>query len=102
MPTAPRVLFPRLAAYNNRKNVKSEKLSHAQLACASKQCSLRVSGATFVEQHTWRCSTCCILGKNGICTACAVRCHSGHDVVYNGKQYFYCDCKMFCGSACCA
>jgi hypothetical protein len=37
------------------------------------RCSMRRSGATFVEQHTFCCITCGISGKNGICATCAVR-----------------------------
>ena len=42
------------------------------LFCFSR-CSMRRSGATFVEQHTFCCITCGISGKNGICATCAVR-----------------------------
>ncbi len=129
------------------------------------RCSMRRSGATFVEQHTFCCITCGISGKNGICATCAVRfpppvlfrvykvtlaiwngtegrreyascmwtetgrqtdrktgifkshplryvhnrkkkkqvrCHIGHSISYNGLQQFYCDCKIFGGSLCCA
>jgi hypothetical protein len=31
-----------------------------------------------------------------------VRCHIGHKISYNGLQHFYCDCKIFGGSFCCA
>jgi hypothetical protein len=35
-----------------------------------------------------------------VCAACAVTCHKGHQVFYNGRQHFYCDCKTFNGASC--
>ena len=94
-----RVLFPMLAAFNGKKKVRAEKLG-ALCTSGCQGCSLRTSGATFVEQHTFRCMTCGFFGKNGVCAACAVTCHKGHQVFYNGRQHFYCDCKTFNGASC--
>ena len=58
----------------------------------SELCTFTTTGDQFVEQHWYFCYTCCLTGTEGVCTVCARRCHSGHDIAYSRHSRFFCDC----------
>ena len=46
-----------------------------------------------MKQRLFHCKTCGITAQNqGICEACALQCHLGHNVVYIGVKEFTCEC----------
>ncbi|KAF6002386.1 hypothetical protein F1559_001217 [Cyanidiococcus yangmingshanensis] len=55
-------------------------------------CSFQRTGRQFQAQHWYRCATCSFADDEGICTACALVCHAGHEVSYARFSGFFCDC----------
>ena len=49
-----------------------------------------------INQHTWQCKTCGIVGDQYICNACKERCHAGHEVIDTGKRHCACSCASKC------
>jgi hypothetical protein len=56
------------------------------------QCTRVTTGQNYVMQCSWRCYTCGLVQDLGVCLACALTCHRGHDMVYVGCCECYCDC----------
>jgi len=56
------------------------------------QCTFLKTGKAFIDQPWFYCYTCNVVGKYGCCLPCALKCHNGHDIVYNRISQFYCDC----------
>ncbi|KAK7234637.1 histone-lysine N-methyltransferase [Aureococcus anophagefferens] len=48
--------------------------------------------AATVDQHWYNCATCGLVGDKGCCSACARKCHAGHELSYSRKSSFFCDC----------
>ncbi|CAK9101522.1 Probable ubiquitin-conjugating enzyme protein 17 [Durusdinium trenchii] len=56
------------------------------------ECTFVHSRHEFVEQDWFHCLTCNLLGSEGCCVSCAINCHRGHELRYNTRSRFYCDC----------
>ncbi|KAH8091112.1 hypothetical protein JL720_5995 [Aureococcus anophagefferens] len=56
------------------------------------RCTYATSGGDFVDQHWYNCATCGLVGDKGCCSACARKCHAGHELSYSRKSSFFCDC----------
>ena len=57
------------------------------------QCTFSVTGRCYIEQQWYRCRTCFETSdNNGVCSACAARCHQGHDLELHEESEFFCDC----------
>jgi hypothetical protein len=67
-------------------------------------CTFTVSGKTFPTQEVYACATCvstrALQPPDGVCRACADRCHAGHAVTYMGQLPFFCDCGARGASSC--
>lgn len=56
-----------------------------------KECTY--SKGYLARQAVFSCLTCCPEGNAGVCTACSITCHDGHDVVELWtRRHFRCDC----------
>mmetsp|Transcript_39879 Transcript_39879/g.62202 ORF Transcript_39879/g.62202 Transcript_39879/m.62202 type:complete len:122 (-) Transcript_39879:385-750(-) len=95
-----RALFPKLAVFNTRRYFGSARkpgeggvLGLAEAMCA-KGCSFTETGSKYSIQDSFHCLTCRIVGRFGICGACAMTCHAGHEIAYNGRGDFFCDCPL--------
>lgn len=57
-------------------------------------CTFVRTGAQSMQQHIYDCVTCGLVDGLCICDACAVRCHSTHELVDRGVSgSAYCDCR---------
>ena len=63
----------------------------------AQECTFKMSGESYVEQHWYYCYTCGLINQKGCCSVCLHVCHKGHDVVYSGKSGFFCDCGAGAG-----
>lgn len=65
-------------------------------------CTFLLTGATHMEQAWWSCGTCAEGGVRlagdgeGVCSACALRCHAGHALSFVSRSPFFCDCGAGC------
>lgn len=65
------------------------------------ECTFVKTGKNFVDQTTYRCKTCQLVGNFGCCVMCAATCHKGHDLsLGNISSGFYCDCGDGSVSSC--
>ncbi|KRY36956.1 Intron-binding protein aquarius [Trichinella spiralis] len=56
-------------------------------------CSFIVTGRHMCHQKKYYCYDCSVNGKWAtVCSACAVKCHNNHDVVYVGNEEMFCQC----------
>ncbi|KRZ57022.1 Intron-binding protein aquarius [Trichinella nativa] len=56
-------------------------------------CSFIVTGRHMCLQKKYYCYDCSVNGKwTTVCSACAVKCHNDHDVVYVGNEEMFCQC----------
>ncbi|KRY72483.1 Intron-binding protein aquarius, partial [Trichinella pseudospiralis] len=56
-------------------------------------CSFIVTGRHMCNQKTYYCYDCSVNGKFAtVCSACAVKCHNDHDVIYIGDENMFCQC----------
>jgi len=56
-------------------------------------CTYKLYGKEYISQDVYACVTCGLIGNSGCCSACAVVCHDGHQVLFH-KYFttFFCDC----------
>lgn len=57
-------------------------------------CTYSYTQKVFVEQDWFHCEDCNLVGNNGCCAICAIKCHKGHNVKYRTRSAFYCDCAL--------
>ena len=50
------------------------------------------SNADFLFLDSFSCSTCNLVGKQGICVGCVNRCHKGHEITMKPASKNFCDC----------
>lgn len=55
-------------------------------------CTFNATGRMFVQQRYYRCETCQITQRQGVCIPCARTCHAGHRLSEVQFGSFYCDC----------
>ena len=49
-------------------------------------------GDSFIKQQWFHCKTCQLEGELGMCAACAINCHKGHEIYSKNEEAAYCDC----------
>lgn len=55
-------------------------------------CTQLSTGHNYITQHIFHCVTCNLVVNLGCCLACAIKCHKGHDLFYDSRTDYYCDC----------
>ncbi|CAJ0573857.1 unnamed protein product, partial [Mesorhabditis spiculigera] len=63
-----------------------------QCGAEASLCTYSRTQQKFVDQHWYNCHTCTMTEAVGVCSACAVNCHRGHDLSYSKHGSFFCDC----------
>jgi len=66
-------------------------------------CTTIAHGRSFITQAWWNCNTCSLNTENkgqGCCTACALQCHEGHNVIFKETTTEYCDCGSVHAESC--
>ena len=59
-----------------------------------KKCTYIRSKTSFIKQPFFRCESCFSGFGSGVCSSCAVKCHSGHNLDYAGTLEAFCDCGL--------
>ena len=75
-----------------KKRLDMTELQDASWECTP--CTYSFTQQVFVEQDWFHCEDCNLVGNNGCCAICAVKCHKGHNVKYRTRSAFYCDCAL--------
>lgn len=63
-------------------------------------CTFDVTGEEYAPQEWFTCVTCAMKVGEGLCLACAGKCHAGHATYRVGRIPCFCDCPAFPAMPC--
>lgn len=55
-------------------------------------CTYLSTQKIFIGQHWYNCDSCDLRFSTGLCSICALTCHSSHNIGYSKFSQFFCDC----------